>query len=376
MVRVAAPRSCATARGGAFSFSSQPCNSIRTRSSYFHKPTVMRTLILLFGLAGAPLAAFSQVDTTTVPTPAEQGTDKEQEQRYSISLGVNSKEGMMVQMDGPIDTTTNKQKPLVIETKRKKISIFSEPREWLSPSDSVADRLKQLRTERRNLFTYWSGLDLGVNTLLGPDGSADLDPDAEFLEVDNSRSRFFSINFMEQKFEFGSHHVGLMTGLGWEFTSYHLENNVFLAYDADSIYGVPVDSPEYSKNKLRQMGFRVPLMFEFNTKRAPLPTEAELLAGNVKDFDRKGNFHIAVGVVGSWYFDTMYKQKYRTDGDNRKDRSKGDYQLLPYRAAASVRLGYGGLNLFAEYALTPFVREGKGPELSPLNVGLTIIGFN
>jgi hypothetical protein len=88
-----------------------------------------------------------------------------------------------------------------------------------------------------------------------------------------------------------------MTGLGWEFTSYHLENNVFLAYDADSIYGVPVDSPEYSKNKLRQMGFRVPLMFEFNTKRAPLPTEAELLAGNVKDFDRKGNFHIAVGVA-------------------------------------------------------------------------------
>jgi hypothetical protein len=72
----------------------------------------------------------------------------------------------------------------------------------------------------------------------------------------------------------------------------------------------------------------------------------------------------------------MYKQKYRTDGDNRKDRSKGDYQLLPYRAAASVRLGYGGLNLFAEYALTPFVLEGKGPELSPLNVGLTIIGFN
>lgn len=336
----------------------------------------MRTLILLFGLAMAPFAAFSQVDTTTVPVPAEGEVPNDGEKRHSLSLGVNSKEGMVVQMDGPIDTTTNKQKPLIIETKRKKISIFSEPKEWLSPTDSVADRLKELRTERRNLFTYWSGLDLGVNTLLGPDGSADLDADAEFLEIDNSRSRFFSINFMEQKIEFGSHHVGLMTGLGWEFTSYHLKNNVFLAYDADSIYGVPLESPEYSKNKLRQMGFRVPLMLEFNTKRAPLPTESELLAGNVKDYDRKGNFHIAVGVIGSWYFDTMYKQKYREEGDNRKDRYKGDYQLLPYRAAASVRMGYGGLNLFAEYSLTSFINDGKGPELTPLNVGLTIIGFN
>ena len=89
----------------------------------------MRTLILLFGLAVPPLAAFSQVDTTTVTAPSEQGADKEQEQRHSISLGVNSKEGMVVQMDGPIDTTTNKQKPIIIETKRKKISIYSEPKE-------------------------------------------------------------------------------------------------------------------------------------------------------------------------------------------------------------------------------------------------------
>ena len=323
----------------------------------------MKHAILLSALLLAPAAARAQTDTTGASN------------NNRLELGVNSKQGAYANVVTEPDSS-NKPSPLVITTKRKKISIFNEPRQWDSEADSVADRLKELRTERRNLFTYWSGLDLGVNTLLGPDGSADLDPDAEFLEVDNSRSRFFSINFMEQKIEFGSHHVGLLTGLGWEFTSYHLNNNVLLDFDADSIFGVPLDSPEFSKNKLRQMGLRVPLMFEFNTKRAPLPTEAELLAGNVKDFDRKGNFHIAVGVVGSWYFDTMYKQKYRLDGDNRKDRYKAHYQLLPYRAAASVRVGYGSLNLFAEYALTPFIRDGKGPELTPLNVGLTITGFN
>jgi hypothetical protein len=210
----------------------------------------------------------------------------------------------------------------------------------------MAERLKELRTERRNVFTYWSGLDLGVNTLLGPDGSSDLDKDAEFMEIDNGRSRFFAINFMEQKIELGSSNVGLLTGLGWEFVNYHLKNNVMLQYDADSVYGVVMDSPEYSKNKLRQTGFRVPLMIEFNTKRAPLPTADELRAKKGFEYDRKGNFHIALGVVGSWYYETMYKQKYRKDGEDQKDRYSGDYHLLPVRAALSARIGYGGLNLF------------------------------
>ena len=60
----------------------------------------------------------------------------------------------------------------------------------------------------------------------------------------------------------------------------------------------------------------------------------------------------------------------------QKDIDKGDHRLLPYRLAASARIGYGSLNLFAEYALTPLFQDKVMPELTPLNVGLTIIGFN
>lgn len=291
--------------------------------------------------------------------------------RAYVSMGLDKRGGhVRIGADG------NAKDPVTIETKRKVYRIYTDERKEKTDSARYAARIKELRTERRNMFTYWSGLDLGVNTLLGPDGDTDLDRNAEFMEIDNGRSRFFSINFMEQKIEFGSHHVGLLTGLGWEFANYHLKNNVLLAYNADSIYGIPVETPDFRKNKLRQMGLRVPLMLEFNTKRAPLPTREEMAAGRKTSFDRKGNFHIAMGVVGSWYFDTMYKQKYRMEGEDRKDRDKGDYLLLPYRAAASVRVGYGGLNLFAEYALTSMFRDGKGPELTPFNVGLTIVGFN
>lgn len=350
----------------------------------------MRTILLLVGLATAPVAGFAQSDTIQAPVqpappvpptppvatvPPGEADTISVDQRRAIYLGWTPKDGMQAGIVEPEDTTKRKE-PVVIELKNRTLRIYSDDKKAPSDSARIAARIKEYRTERRNMFTYWAGLDLGVNTLLGPDNDADLSGNAEFMEIDNSRSRFFSINFMEQKVEFGSHHFGLLTGLGWEFTNYHLKNNVLLAYNTDSVHGVEIDSPEFRKNKLRQMGLRVPLMLEFNTKRARLPSEEEILAKKSKGFDRKGNFHLAAGVVGSWYFDTMYKQKYRLEGENRKERDKGDYLLLPYRAAASVRVGYGALNLFAEYSLTPLFREGKGPELTPFNIGLTIIGFN
>ncbi len=311
---------------------------------------------------------------TVLPATAQQDTVEVKKER-SLVLGVNAKEGGFARVEA--DDTTKKADPFVFETKRRKFTVLSERKPWDSVSDSVAAKQSDLRKERRRLFTYWSGLDLGVNTLLGEDMDADLTGDAEFMEINNARSRFLALNIMERKLEFGSHHAGLLTGLGLEFTSYHLRNNVLLQYNADSVYALEVERPEFRKNKLRQIGLRVPLMLEFNTKRAPIPTEADILAGRSKSFNRKGNVHIAMGVVGSWYFDTMYKQRYRGEtGRIRTDKDTGDYHLLPYRAAAAVRIGYGSLNLFAEYALTPLFHEGKGPELIPFNLGLTIVGFN
>ncbi|MBK9512655.1 MAG: hypothetical protein IPO05_03305 [Flavobacteriales bacterium] len=326
----------------------------------------MRTLAVLLGLSLMQPAAFAQADTTA--SPARNAT--------SLHLGVNNDEGAYAKIVQGSDTTKNGKQPTIIETKRKRITINVEDKEWGSVTDSLEDRLKEIRTERRDLFTYWAGIDVGVNAFMGADGDTDLDAAADFMQVDHRRSRFISINFIEQKIEFGTHHVGLLTGLGLEFANYHLKNNNLLAYNADSVFALPVESPEFRKNKLRQMGFRVPLMLEFNTKRAKLPTPEELAAKAFKGFSQKRNVHLAAGVVGSWYFDTMYKQKFSDNGNTRKERDKGDYLLRPYRLAASARIGYGSLNLFAEYSLTPLFNDDKGPELTPLTVGLTLIGFN
>ncbi|MBK6410275.1 MAG: hypothetical protein IPF78_11365 [Flavobacteriales bacterium] len=56
----------------------------------------------------------------------------------------------------------------------------------------------------------------------------------------------------------------------------------------------------------------------------------------------------------------MYKQKYPEDGRAVKQRSKDNYNLLPYRGGPCTDV-YGPLNLFAEYPPTPMFEEETAP---------------
>ena len=341
----------------------------------FMKGTSMRTAGLLFALILTASSALAQTDTTKAPADSSS--------MQALELRVTRDEGFAVKMKEDGEDTD--EGDFSFDTKFKRVVLQVKNKPWASVEDSIAQVIKDARRERRNLFTNWAGIDAGVNFLTGADGDADLDANADFMQLDHGRSRFVSINFMEQKIEFGSHHAGLLTGLGWEFVNYRLANDVLLAQQGDSVFGVPVEEPRIDKNKLRMMGFRMPLMLEFNSKRAPLPTAADIAAMKAdttgalaKRFrpSRRHNVNLAFGVVGSWYFDTMYKQRYEVDGKTVQDRDKGDFNLLPYRLAAAARIGYGKFTVFAERSLTPLFREGKGPELTPWALGIQLVGFN
>ncbi len=350
---------------------SHRCNKPPISLSYVQNTTRMKPLNLLLIAASLPMAALAQSDTLRADTTLERGLEN-----HRLELGLNSKEGAYAQVK---DNDDDGNDTIRIEFRHKVIRIIStEKIAKILSADSLCDDLRSARTDRRNAFTYWSGIDFGVNSFMTSDGRYGDGPKAGPLLLNNLRSRWLSINFMEQKYEFGSHHAGLFWGLGLEFTSYHLSENATLAYNGDSTYTIPVEQPQFTKNKLRQIGLRLPLMFEFNTKKMPLPVTAEdwKKYHEKGGFSNKGNFHFAAGVVGSWYFDTMYKQKFRQSGENRKVRDKGDYNLLPYRISARAQIGIGGWNLFAEYGLTPLFEKGTAPEVMPVTVGLTLIGFN
>lgn len=56
-----------------------------------------------------------------------------------------------------------------------------------------------------------------------------------------------------------------------------------------------------------------------------------------------------------------------------KESSKKYFNTI--RAAATARVGYGPLSLFASYQLTPLLKDGVGPVVRPLTVGLTLSGL-
>jgi len=324
--------------------------------------TTKNLLLAAATLVAAP--AFAQEDTTAT----------EGHHAVSLTLGTN---GADVKL---IDTRDSTQivegyDTLRLETKRKHITILFEPKP-MSSADSLPSLLKELRRKRRSAFTHWGGMDLGLNSFIATDGRFGDGPETNGLALNNWRSRFLAFNVAEWKVEFGSHHAGLLTGLGVEFRNYHFADNTVLTDVADTTWGVPVTDPDFTKNKLRQIGLRVPLMLEFNTKRAPMPTTIEEAVAQRKNgFSNKNNFHLAFGVVGSWYFDTMYKQKYNDEGNEKKLRSKDDFNLLPYNLAATVRIGFGDLTLFAEYSLTTLFKDGGSPELVPVAIGVQLLDF-
>lgn len=222
--------------------------------------------------------------------------------------------------------------------------------------------------ELKSALTFWSGVDAGVNILLDKNNSTDFTNEHEWLDLDYSRSMSWSFNLLDAKIRLVKDYVGIYTGLGLTYNSYGLKENVRLMASNDSTYAniIPTDRADsldgyipFTKNKLRASYLRIPLMLEFNTSLDPERT-----------------FHLSAGVIGGWNMGTINKVKYEEDGNDIKNRSKGDYNLTPFTLDASVRVGYRNFTLFANYGLTPLFEDGKGPEVYPLTVGLSVIPFN
>lgn len=57
----------------------------------------------------------------------------------------------------------------------------------------------------------------------------------------------------------------------------------------------------------------------------------------------------------------------------QKEKSRQFFN--PTRISLTARVGIGSFSLFGSYQVSPFVREGMGPDVRPLSVGLTLSGL-
>jgi hypothetical protein len=206
---------------------------------------------------------------------------------------------------------------------------------------------------------HWAGVDFGFNTFLNPNYSG---YSAEFMENDIFRSNSTYLNLIQQSIglQRNRNTIGLVTGVGLQLKSYRLERNTTIQrlengrIEPDTLY-----FDQNQKSKLSVVSLMVPLLVEFQ-----IPVN-----------HYKNRLYISGGAFGGIRLGSHTKIKYRLNGKKEKLKTPGHYSLQDFKYGLMVRAGYRWINVFATYELTPFFKENKGPELTPVTFGVTLISF-
>jgi hypothetical protein len=118
---------------------------------------------ILFSLLLLPFAGMAQQDSI------RSNASEVQPDRHSLTLSAGSN-GMKVQVQSTDTNTVQKGDTIRITSKRKLIRIITTPRIGIDTVESFEQKLSALKRERRNLFSYWAGLELGMNSFVTTDG--------------------------------------------------------------------------------------------------------------------------------------------------------------------------------------------------------------
>ncbi len=207
--------------------------------------------------------------------------------------------------------------------------------------------------KKRDL-TYWTGIDAGVNMLM--DWHKTFDQfSSSHLQTDPANSISFSVNFLEQRIRIAKDYLGLVTGLGFTNSRYGFKDGLLhLNATSDSTYGY-IDTTlvsSYSTNQLRVNYFNVPLLLQINLSKNP-----------------RKNFHVALGVIGSVRMNSNVKYVYESSIGETKFKDKGRFNLSPFQACATARVGFRDFGLFANYHFLSLFEKGKSEAAYPLTFG-------
>jgi opacity protein-like surface antigen len=209
---------------------------------------------------------------------------------------------------------------------------------------------------------HWSGIEFGFNGLANTDYSKYPTSENHFLDNDLFRSNLLKLNTLQYSrgIQQTRNNIGLVTGVGLSFQSYHLNNNTALSVDENQkIHPAMIYYDSSQKSKLSIVYLEVPLLLEF---QVPIRNKANRL-------------YLSVGVTGAKKLESHSKMKYRKNGKREKLKSPGDYSLNDFKVAATFRVGYHWANLFASYDIVPLFEDRRGPVVYPFSFGLKLISF-
>jgi len=217
----------------------------------------------------------------------------------------------------------------------------------------------KVKHAKKNKFNgHWTGLEIGINGYLTPDMDFNYPPDYSGLEQNYVKSTNVNLNIYEQNINLIKNKLGLVTGLGFTWNNYRFDAPETRLAKRDgelSVYSDQNPDFSYSKSKLVVDYLTVPLMLEYQTN----------------SHSKVNSFHLGAGVVGGLRIGSHTKYVY-DDGSRQKKKNHEDFYLNPFKVDGMVKIGWGVINLYGTYSLTPLFRSGKEPELYPFSVGICL----
>ncbi len=225
---------------------------------------------------------------------------------------------------------------------------FDEDWSW----DDDSDWNFKAKKDPEKYKPHWGGISLGVNNFLTASHSTNLPDTAELLLLNTNKSMEFNINLFQTGFGIYRDYVGITTGVGIKWNNYKFRNpNTVLVSDSVPLYYYEKPEGDNEKSKLATCYLTIPLLLEFH-----IPTSEETL-------------YLAGGLEGGMKIKAWSKQKTTND---QKSKDHGDFHTPVWDYRATVRAGYGNFGLFATYGLQPVFEKGKGPEVYPFTVGVSL----
>ncbi len=225
----------------------------------------------------------------------------------------------------------------------------------INKSDDNYDKNDKHRFRDKKFKGHWAGFEFGLNNYVNNDFSLALDEEAEFLTLNTAKSWNFNLNFLQYSLGFGTSRAGIVTGFGLEFSNYHFDNdNSIEKFDGELV--AKTYDYDLIKNKLKTVYITAPLLIE-----------TQLLNAR-----RSRRIYLSAGVTGGLKLFSKTKVKYIQDGAKRKEKSKDDFYLSPFRYGITARAGYRFMKLYCTYYVTPLFINNRAPELHPIALGFAI----
>ncbi len=244
--------------------------------------------------------------------------------------------------------------------------------------------VKWCKVKKRKFNGHWAGFELGINGYLTEDFNMKFRPEDEYMDMDMGKGYQVNMNFYEQNIALSKNQEwGMLTGIGLQWNNYRFRRATTLNPDSAYLVGYIDDGISVRKSKLAIAYLQIPLLFEWQNQT----------------LRKRNSFHVSLGVIlgvrlWSWqkkyynelnkdYTLTQYKPStgeyedvwYRTSPNYSKTHTYDDFHLQPFKADASLRVGWGFINLFATYNMISMFRKDKGPDLHQFAAGITLLGW-